>query len=212
MSYDDDFVTTYGRRLYNKVYIPTILKINKKELQHYDYVETVQAGVSTAHIIKGADEYFLCISKNDNISVEERIMEPIGFRRKSIQELKSICDIFNLAYDKEKNKPRRRVTSKYPTIIVPPKIDHSLEWREKFAGHKIVNIITKETYDLSMPKIEIMKHTSLTSHLLDSIIYSGSLAKNWCYYGERLDKLTWDEYFSRVTGAGLQTQLHQTQL
>jgi hypothetical protein len=183
-----------GRKHYDRVYIPNVLRIPKDKLDHYIFLKTIRAGGSYGHIVNGGNYYYLCLSKNEFISVEQRTMEPIAFRRSSIIELENLASIFNAAIRKEIEKPYRRKSKKYKQIVNPPNIDYGKNWSDRMKNHYIINVNTKKEIELSMPKSNLIKEIKLTTHLLDCILRDGIMINDWVYKGERLDGLTWDQY------------------
>lgn len=198
-------ISPYAWKKTERVYIPVILKFPKDGLEHYKYIKTIDAGSSMGHILQAGDCYYMCLSADDTIRVEERIMEPFGFRRNTIQELVELADIFNEAYRKEIEKQPRANQKMHPKTTVPPNLNMSVGWMTRVEGCKLINIKTLQTVSLEQTKAEITRQTGLSVHLLNVILREGIMAKDWCFYGQRLDGFSWEEYHAHVVQANQET-------
>lgn len=191
-----EHVVIYGSYKYEHQYIPNILRIDKCEFPHHQYIKTIDAGEGRAHILQGPNDYFLCLSKNECVSTEERIMKPLGFRRDSIEKLQAIADKFNTAKEIKLSKNRPvRLNPLYRKVVEIPTFDITQPWQDRMQNHFLINVETKEEMDLSQYKNDISKKCNITLHLLTCILNFGIVGKNWCYKGNRVDKMTWEEYF-----------------
>lgn len=191
----------FAGRPYERIYVPVFLKYNKAQLPHYNFIKTISAGDTNGHIIQGGNYYFMCLSRDDNISAEEKTMEPMGYRRRSIDELQSLADVFCAAYASETTRGYNSINRRHPKAVVPPVLNMRLEWHERMKNHYIINVSTKQQFHLAESKTQVAAQCKLTIHLLNVIIRDGSMAKNWCYKGQRLDGLTWEQYFDSVKNA-----------
>ena len=90
----------YQGRNYDKIYLPVFLRFNKEKLLHYRYIKTINAGSTNAHILQGGNEYFMCLSKDEYISAEERTMEPMGFRKNSIEVITKYSEVPYISVDR----------------------------------------------------------------------------------------------------------------
>jgi len=179
--------------------MPKFLPKNKNEIEHYSFIKTIDAGSSKGHIFLAANEYIMSLSKTDNVKVEERSLEPVGFRRENIQELETLANKFQEAYIEENKIIQVNTTLKYKRVVKPPVLKPYLWWTERMKDKYLINLVTGEEIDLSLVRREIINKANITNHLLDCIIRDGLEANNWTYKGERLDGKSWEEYFNGKT-------------
>lgn len=180
---------------YEKVYIPEMLEVKKNSLEHYEFIKTIRAGSGFGHILHCGDDFIMCLRRDDKVCVEKRIMEPLGFKRKTIEELEDMAETFNIAYDQEKKRMFSADSKKYVKIVKPIPFDTSVLWHIRMQGKYLINTITGSEIHLGKLKKYVVAETGLNTHLLYSIIKQGVEIRNWCLKGERLDGKTWDEYF-----------------
>ncbi len=180
---------------YEKIYMPKFLPKNKNEVEHYEFIKTVNAGSSKGHIFLGANEYIMSLSKSDNIKVEERSLEPVGFRRKTIEELEILANKFQDTFDQERKIKQINSSSKYSRVVKPPVLKQHLFWTDRMVDKYLINVVTGEEIHLAIVRRDIINKANITNHLLDCIIRDGLEANNWTYKGERLDGKSWEEYF-----------------
>jgi hypothetical protein len=185
---------------YERVYIPKFLHVEYDEVEHYEYIKTVQAGSSVGHILMGGGDYFLCLSKNTKVRLEERTMEPMGFRMKTVEEADSMAEMFTKAFnaDMRAYKGYNGASRKWDNVVEVPTIDWSLPWHVRMRTYNIINIETGKEVSLGLSKPEISKQTGLTYHLINVIVKHGVEAgvhEMWALKGKRLDGLTWEQYF-----------------
>jgi hypothetical protein len=212
-TYDNEHTVIYQGRNYDKIYIPVFLKYNKAELPHYRFIKTINAGSSNAHILQGGNEFFMCMSSDENISTEQLTMEPMGFRRRSIDELQKLADVLCRLYKSERKSIYSIVNRRTISTVVAPILNEAEHWNTKMMNHYIINTKTKEEVHLCGNKGDICKQCGLTIHLLNVILRDGICGRDWCYKGTRVDGLTWPEYFSsRGVGEFVQTPLHYSPL
>lgn len=190
---------------YERIYLPKMLSIPKRELEHYTFIKTIPAGSGIAHILRGGNDFFLCIrsKKDDFIRVEERLMEPLGFRRSSIEALEEIAARFDKVYndDLRSYKGYNGASRKWDNAVkIPSTIMWDEPWHIRMRGYFIINTITGEEVSLGLSKAEISSRTRLTSHLINVIVKNGVEAGvhgMWAFKGERLDGLTWEQFFNK---------------
>ena len=212
-TYETEHKVIYSGYNYDKVYLPIFLRYNKTELPHYTFIKTIDAGGKNAHILQGGNDYFMCLSSDDNISAEERTMEPMGFRRNSIEPLMKLADTFSTLYKSETKSTYSVVNRRTPSTVIPPVINEAEHWSIKMMNHYIINTKTSEEVHLAGNKGDICKQYGLTIHLLNIIIRDGICGRDWCYKGTRVDGLTWEQYFSsRGVAVCSQTPLHHSPL
>jgi hypothetical protein len=181
---------------YEKVFIPEIIKIQKDKLDNYTFIKTISAGSSQGHILKGKDNHFMCLSKNDYITIESREKEPLGFKRSDVNELYVMAASFDKAFANDKATSCNSNKIKWQKVVAVPVWDTSVLWHHRMHNKFLINVVTKEEIDLSYKsKQKIFDITGLSNHSLTSIVFVGIQAKNWCYKGERLDGKTWEEFF-----------------
>lgn len=183
---------------YQKLVMPVFLRKHKEEVDGYTFIKTILCGSSNAHILKGNDDYYMCVSRNDHIAVEEDQNYPVGYKRSSLIELENMAESYNKLYNKE-NKNAWAGRRKWKKVVERPKYDYSLPWNERMKEKTIINILTKEEIDLSLPRLEIMKKTGLSSHLLNTITLDGNEVRGWCYKGKRLDNQSWEDFLNNQT-------------
>lgn len=187
----------YNPYAYTKQYMPNILRVDKDKLEHYNFIETVDVGGGHAHILSGGGDYFLCFSKNDEISTEERLMEPLGFRRRSIDDIKALADMFYKNYHTEHKRVYvSRNRYKPQTVTEPQRLDQTILWHERMVGRYIVNLSTGKCVHLgNTEKHDICKMLNITSHALTVISFDGKEKMGWCGLLPRMDKVEWKDYF-----------------
>ena len=201
----------YQGRNYDKIYLPVFLRFNKEKLLHYRFVKTINAGSTNAHILQGGNEYFMCLSKDEYISAEERTMEPMGFRKNSIEALEKLAETFIKAYKNETKSIYSSVNRRTASTVMAPKLNETEHWHIKMQNHYIINIKTKQEVHLGGNKGDICRQCGLTVHLLNVILRDGICGRDWCYKGNRIDRLTWAEYFlQNVDSQSQQTPLHHS--
>jgi hypothetical protein len=186
----------YQGRNYDRLYLPVFIKYNKALLPHYTFIKTINAGSSNAHILHSSNGYYMCFSKDENVSAEQRTMEPMGFRRNSIELLIKLADAFITAYKNETKSIYSSVNRRTPSTVMAPKLNETEHWHTKMQNHYIINIKTKQEVHLGGNKGDICTMCGLTIHLLNVILRDGICGRDWCYKGTRVDGLTWDIYFS----------------
>ena len=196
-----EHVVIFSGRNYKRVYIPSFLKFHKSELMHYKFIKTIDAGSSMGHIIQGGNEYYMCLSQDDNIRVEQLTMEPMGFRRSSITQLESLADVFNVAMQSEVERTYNSTSRGHPKVVIPPDLNMSLDWCQRMNNHYIINVINQQEVHMAAVKGDIAAQCGLSIHLLNGIIRDGIQAKNWCYKGRRIDGFSWPEYFNSLQSA-----------
>jgi len=202
----------YQGRNYDKIYLPVFLRFNKEKLMHYTFIKTINAGSTNAHILQGGNDYYMCLSKDEYISAEERTMEPMGFRKNSIEALEKLAETFIKAYKNETKSIYSSINRRTTSTVIAPKLNETEHWHIKMQNHYIINIKTKQEVHLGANKGDICTQCGLTIHLLNVILRDGICGRDWCYKGTRVDGLTWPEYFSsRGVGEFVQTPLHYSQ-
>jgi hypothetical protein len=179
---------------YEKVYMPSFVRTNKQKVDGFEYVKTIDAGSSVAHILKGKDGYMMCLSYDEDVSVEVNFKEPAGFYSNNIQHLDDKAKYFNEIYYKETCSSYWGERRKWPRMVVPPKIDASKVWKVRMTGHYLINTKNGAEVHLGDNRSNIMTQTGLTAHLIYCMLRDGVEANNWCYKGTRVDNVSWDEY------------------
>lgn len=185
----------YNNR-YERVYIPTILTFNKQDVPNYSFVKTIDAGSSLGHILfnEKHNQYFMCLRQNDNISVEEKTMEPLGFKRSNISDLETLAEKFNKSKERERRYVFRGERRKWKQVVEPMRENPHLNWNERVKGKFIINTITGQEISLEGTRSQISKQTGLNNELVSCLVREGIEAKHWAYKGKRLDGATWEEY------------------
>ena len=185
----------YNNR-YERIYIPTILTFNKEKVPNYSFIKTIEAGSSFGHILfnEKYNEYFMCLRKNDNISVEEKTMEPLGFKRHNLSDLETLAEKFNKLKEKERRYIFRGERRKWKQVVEPMRENMHLHWNERMKGKFIINTITGQEISLEATRNEISKQTGLNNELISCLVREGIEAKHWAYKGKRLDGATWEQY------------------
>lgn len=177
-------------------FTPLMLRVNKKEVCNYSYINTVRAGSSTAHILKSKD-YVFCFSSDDNVSVESDTLAPVGFYRPTIEDINDLIKKFDGYLSNKKNqlyisvrKPRQ------PLVTQPLRLNQSGQWFERMRGKYIVNTNTGETIHLGdVEKNDICKALGINNHYLTEVAIEGKEKFNWCGLQKRTDDMDWDQYF-----------------
>lgn len=181
---------------YEKVYIPVVLRINKYRVEHYTYLDTIKAGNSTAHILFGGGIYYMCISRDDNVSVEEKTMEPIGFRNEKLEQLKLLADKFNGARRSDYGDIIDTHRRKWKKVVHPMRCDGNLTWWQRMQNQYIINTINGQEIPLAQRRKDLSAKINISESLISAMFRQGVEIKHWCYKGKRLDGLSWEEYFS----------------
>ena len=175
---------------------PQMVRVNKKEVFNYSYINTVKAGSSTAHILRSRD-YVFCFSGDDNVSIERDTLAPVGFYRPTIEDINDLVKKFDGYLSNKRNqlyvsvrKPRQ------PLVTEPLRINQSGVWFERMRGKYIVNTITGETVHLgNVEKNDICKAIGINNHYLTEVSIEGKEKFNWCGLQKRTDGVEWDQYF-----------------
>jgi hypothetical protein len=192
----------YYKDGYKRVYIPNIESVKLSDLEHYRYIKTIDVGRQKGHIIEGNNEYIMCLSKDDTVRVHLDIYLPLGFTRKTIEELESLGHKFYKAYktqfSRTYNGENRVLRKNLKKVVEPAKFDSTKNWPDKAYGHYVINVKTKKEVSLCKPKLQIAAEIGMSTVLLDTMLSCGYLIYDWCYKGKLLDGRTWDEYFSGV--------------
>lgn len=181
-------------KYYEKMYVPVVLRKHKQNIEHYQFIKTITAGSSFAHIVYGGGSYYMCLSKDDELSIEQKFDIPLGFRRDKIEDLEALAKVFDDLYNNENNKPFYSGRRRWHKTVDRPKFDYSLPWIDRMAGRSIINTITGKEVKLDQPRTVVMQQAGLSSHLLNCVVGEGTEIRNWCYKGKRLDGQTWEEY------------------
>lgn len=181
---------------YERVYIPNILTFHKEKVPNYKFIKTINAGSSLGHILfyEKDNNYILCLRQNDDISIEEKTMEPFGFKRKELSELEVLAEKFNRAKEKERRYIFRGERRKWKQVVEPMRENLHLHWNERMKGKFIINTITGQEISLAATRNQISKQTGLNNELVSCLVRDGIEAKHWAYKGKRLDGASWEEY------------------
>ena len=181
---------------YEKVYVPDIIKVDKTSLEHYQYIKTIKAGSSFGHILHCGDDFMMCLRKDDTIPVEEKIMEPIGFKRKSIEELEKLAETLNVAYKRDLKRITLNNLKNYAKIVEPAPMNTFIFWTERMKDKYLINTATGKEVYLGKVKKYILQETGLTAMMLNLILKEGIEIRNWCYKGKRIDGKDWNVYLA----------------
>ena len=180
---------------YEKVFIPEIIRIQKDKLENYTFLKTITAGASNGHILQGGNYFYMCLSKDDNITVESKVHEPIGFRRTDVNDLYIMADTFDKVYATDKSRTYNYNKRKFEKVVNVPVWDTGMLWHHRMYQKYLINTVTGEEIHLSEGRTKVFEKTGLTNHTLNSILTTGVEAKNWCYKGDRTDGQTWEQFF-----------------
>lgn len=181
-------------KYYEKMYVPVVLRKHKQQIEHYEFIKTITAGSSFGHIVYGGGSYYMCMSKDEELPIEEKFDIPLGFRRDKIEDLEALAKVFDDLYNDENNKPFFSGRRRWQKTVDRPKFDYSLPWTERMKGRSIIHTLTGKEIKLDQPRTLIMEEAGLTSHLLNCVVGEGTEIRNWCYKGNRLDGQSWEDY------------------
>jgi hypothetical protein len=200
---DDQFL----RYKYQKVYLPTIITVPLDKLEHYVYIKTVDRGAGLGHIISGFNVYYLCLRNDKTIRVDEAIYEPMGFRRKTIEECEKLAKTFKDAYEYNKlygKAPRERILrTNLKKVVYPADLNGSLMRNARMDGKYLINTKTAEQVHLALHMADILRATGLKNYnQVDTVVNCGYEMMDWCYMGQRIDGKTWDEHFNSLQSVG----------
>lgn len=196
---------------YRRVYVPNIESVKLSDLEHYKYIKTIDVGRQKGHIIQGNGEYIMCLSKDNIVRVHMDIYLPLGYTRKTIEELEALGQKFLKAYktqfSRTYNGENRVLRKNLKKVVERAKFDCTKSWPDKAYGHYVINVKTKKEVHLCKPKLQIAAEIGMSTVLLDTMLSCGYLIYDWCYKGKLLDGRTWDEYFS---GAAPKKKIYET--
>ena len=180
------------------VYIPKFVYIDKHKVDNYKWLRTETYGKTLAHFLQHVNgkEYMMCIRSDDNISHEDVTMMPMGYKNKNLAVLEALYETFRNAYKNDNLTTVRSIHRSWVMVVQPPKIDFRLVGTPSMANHYLVHLVYNLSVELSRPVDEIKSETGLSDLRIKEILEHGHDAANWCYKGERIDKLDWDTYFA----------------
>lgn len=199
-NYDQE--TAYKAPKYENVYIPKFTQYRKDNVPGYKFIESVEIGKRSGHIIFGNGEYYLCLRRGDGISYYDRLKEPMGFRRDTIEELRAIADSLRDAIKREimeKNwgKPYLIKRKKYRLVSKVPNYNLEKPWHIRMAPYKLVNLYTREVLQLGDHQEKTARYISVNNNVFKTIISKGIEANGWCLMTERLDGQSWEKVLEK---------------
>lgn len=188
------------------IYKPTFTRFKVKDAPTTEYVRRVDYKHTKGHILKDPASYYLVL--RDEVPYDDLTGRVVAFSRPTLAEIEAlalkieseIVDGFSRVF-----LQRKRKVEDNRIRIVKGSVPVDLNDFSTFAGKKLINLRNGKLIEpsdyASYP--EFLRKNRLTGAHVMAIYMHGKAYNMLCYYGERVDGLSWPEYFARNPQGGL---------
>ncbi len=170
-----------------------IIVYKKEEAPGYKFIKTIGIGNMFAHILFGKGEYWLCIRKKHEVSLNDLDGYLFSMYNGTLEAVEAFVYERMMPISektaKYKQKPGEQIVKGLPT--------ENKEWIYRVKDQHILHIHTGVVFSMAMPKKNITSLFRLTGYNIDCILFSGSIVKNFVLYAPRLDGKSWEQVIGK---------------
>ncbi len=178
--------------IHEPIFIPIFIRVDKQNVPEYKFIETIEIGNRHGHVLHGCNRYFLCVSDDENVSTEHCFVHPLGYSRKTLQEIREFAKKMVERIIGTSTYANVKGFQEYEKLTIVPKIDMTKKWHVRNEGLKLINVNSLQECNLTQHRIAVLKSTGLSNHLLGRILDHGECIYNWALKVDRLDKIPWE--------------------